>query len=326
MAELSFTQLTNQIQTHIANGTYSEGLSLASQYVTEYPNEFPLINFWRISLAAKMNEPATANKILESTLASGIWYSDLLLRQSPSLENLQGEEEFERLAGISLRMQVSDPANAVPMFVMRPKGACGPEDDGCPAAIFLHANQDTAQKNMPHWQSLADHGWLVAMPQSSAAMWADAYVWMDYESAAKEIEEHYSRLIEEYSVDTEQLVLAGFSMGAEVALAMALSVRIEVQGFILLAPNGPFMDNLAEWEPFIEKARDKGLRGVILMGIADEAISQDNIRELVTTFNKNGIACDLKTTSDLEHDYPEDFDKALEEGLKFIKRESVDKK
>jgi predicted esterase len=228
------------------------------------------------------------------------------------------EEEFERLLGISLQMQAADPNNLVPMAVMRAKGACGPDADKCPTVIFLHANQETAQKNLPHWQSLADQGWLVAIPQSRAAIWAEAYVWMDYESAAKEIEEHYSRLIKEYSVDTEKLLLVGFSMGAEVALAIALSGRIEVKGFILLGPGGPFMDDLTKWEPFIEQAKDKGLRGVILMGLADETIPQDNIRKLVKTLNENGVACDLKTYPDLEHEYPEDFDEFLPEALKYI--------
>lgn len=318
MGDLTFTQLSNQIQTHFANGNYAEGLSLASQYVTEYPNEFPLINYWRICFAARISETATAKKILETSLASGCWYSELLLRQSPSLESLQGEEEFERLVGISLQMQTSDPTSAIPMLVMRAKDACGPEADRCPAVLFLHSNQDTAQKNMPHWQSLADQGWLVAIPQSRTAMWVEAYVWMDYESAAKEIEEHYDRLMAEYSVDTERFLLAGFSMGAEVALAMALDGRIDAKGFILLGPGGPFMDDLAKWEPFIEKARDKGLRGVILMGLADEEIPQDNIRKLIITLNENGIACDLKTYPDLEHAYPEDFDEFLQEALKFI--------
>jgi predicted esterase len=318
MTELSFAEFSNQIQIHFANSTFSEGLSLASQYVTVYPTEFPLINYWRICLAAKMNEKATAYKILETTLANGSWYSELILRQSPSLEILQGEEEFERLLGISLQMQIADPTTSVPMVVMRAKGACGPDGDGCPTIVFLHSNQETAQKNMPHWQSLADQGWLIALPQSSNALWADGYVWMDFESGAKEVEERYARLVQEYSVDTERLLLAGFSMGAEVALAMALSGRIEVQGFILIGPGGPFMDDLSLWEPFIEQAKDKGLRGIILMGLADATIPQDNIRTLVKTLNENGIACDLKTYPDLEHEYPDDFDEFLQEALKYI--------
>lgn len=318
MAELSFTELTDKIQSHFAKGTFADGLSLASEYVTVYPEEFALLNYWRICLAARMNEFPTANKILESALASGIWYSELLLRDSPSLAPLQGQEEFERLVGISLQMHASDPATVVPMLVMRPKGACGPEDEGCPAVIFLHANQDTAQKNVPHWQSLADKGWLVAVPQSSAAMWADAYVWMDHDSAAEEVVKHFERINKEYSLDTDRIILAGFSMGAEVALAMALNGVIDVKGFILLGPGGPFMDALEKWEPSIDNTKGKSLRGVIMMGLADETIPQDNIRTLVERLNEAGITCELKTYPDLKHEYPPDFESALQDAIKFI--------
>ncbi len=320
MTELSFAELSNQIQTHFADGTFSEGLSLASQYVTIYPNELPLINYWRICFAAKMKETAIVYKFLETTLESGCWYSELILRQSPSLKELQGEEEFERLLEISLKMQAADPTNQVPMIVLRAEGACGPDSDGCPTIMFLHSNQDTAHSNIPHWQCLADQGWLVALPQSSVALWADGYVWMDFESSAKEVEERYTRLVQEYRVDTKRLLLAGFSMGAEVALAMALSGRIDVQGFILISPGGQFMDDLTQWEVFIEQAKDKGLRGVILMGLADVTIPQDNIRTLVKTLNENGIACELKTFPDLEHVYPdkEVFEQFLQEALKYI--------
>jgi dipeptidyl aminopeptidase/acylaminoacyl peptidase len=80
------------------------------------------------------------------------------------------------------------------------------------------------------------------------------------------------------------------------------------------------MDDLSLWEPFIEQAKDKGLRGVILMGLADTTIPQDNIRTLVKTLNENGIACDLKTYPDLEHEYPDDFDVFLQEALQYIKK------
>jgi dipeptidyl aminopeptidase/acylaminoacyl peptidase len=78
------------------------------------------------------------------------------------------------------------------------------------------------------------------------------------------------------------------------------------------------MDDLAKWTPSIEKAKDKGLRGVIMMGLADETIPQDNIRILVERLNKAGIACELKTYPGLGHEYPPDFESALQDAINFI--------
>ena len=41
-------------------------------------------------------------------VASGIWFADFLLRQSPSLAAIQGDAEFERLNQISAQMRAAD--------------------------------------------------------------------------------------------------------------------------------------------------------------------------------------------------------------------------
>jgi hypothetical protein len=176
MAELSFPELAEQIQKHFAEGTYSEGLSLASEKITAFPEEYPTINYWRICLAARLEQFDLANKFLETTLASGIWFADFLLRQSPSLENIQGNGEFERLVEISGQMREAD-GESVPLLVARPENACGPGDAGCPGLIFLHSNLDTAQRNLKQWAHLCAQDWLVAVPQSEQALWAGAYTW-----------------------------------------------------------------------------------------------------------------------------------------------------
>lgn len=318
MPEITFQQLTTLIQGHFANETFADGLSLASQHITDFPEEFALLNYWRVCLAARMGDPSIANKILDYTLSNGTWFSEMLLRESPSLAPLQGDVEFERLVEISLQMKAADPIQAVPVLVMRPENECGPEDPGCPTVVFLHANQDTAKNNLGAWQDISNDGWLVALPQSSQAMWADSFVWMNYESGRDEVVARFNELKQQYSLDPNQTLMAGFSMGAEVALAMDLSGDIETQGFLLLGPGGPSMDDLEKWEPFIEKGKKEGLRGVILMGLADIHINQDNVRKLVEMLNGAGIPTELKTYPGLKHDYPEDFTQAVEEAIKFI--------
>lgn len=318
MAEITIEQLQAQIQGHFSAGNHAEGLALASEHLEDFPEEFALLNYWRVCLAVGMEDFSTANTILESTLASGIWFSEMLLRQSPWLEPMQGNSEFERLAAISLQMKAADPANAIPVLVLRQQDKCGPEDPGCPVVVFLHDNQDNAQNNLSKWGGLSSRGWLVALPQSSAAMWTEAHAWTEYDSAAEETAFHFQKLIEQYSIDSGQVILAGFGMGAEVALGVALSGRIPARGFVLLAPDGPYTDDLNAWKPFIKRGKDLGLRGVVLMGLADTTISQDKVRQLVEMLNQAGIETELKTYPELGHEYPEDFDEVLKEVIQTI--------
>ncbi len=318
MSTMTYEEFTQRIQQHFAEQTYADGLALASEQVVNFPEEFPTINYYRICLASRMGEFAIANKILESTLASGIWYSEMILRQSPSLEPLQGQEEFERLAAISAKMIAVDGLAQMPMLVVRPENACGPDDEGCPAVLFLHGNFDTAQKNLEQWRHLPEKGWLAAFPQSRQAMFPGSFHWTDYETTLEEIYEHYEGLTANYSLDLDRLIVGGFSMGGEMALTMALTGDLPARGFILLGPGGPDIANLAHWQALIEKAQGKNLRGVILMGEADDSIPREEIVQLVDLLNDHGILCLLKSFPGLEHAYPPDFVAVADEAIDFI--------
>ena len=320
MTEITIDALGLEIQKHFNNKTYAEGLALASKQLKEFPNNFPLLTYWRICFAARMNALPQANQILEALLSSGIWYSEALLRESPSLDALQKDPEFERLAGISLKMQISDPLEKLPLLVVRPENMWGPgQESGCPNLVFLHGNRDNAQANLSHWHPLSKKGWLVALPQSSQVYWSENYSWTAHEMAENEVLEKYNGLSKQYSLDTQNTVIAGFSMGAEIALALALNVKLNSQGFILLGPGGPYMNDLSRWDDLIEIAKDTGLRGVVLMGLEDKTIPQNAIRELVEKLNKRGIPTDLQTFPGLGHQYPENFEVVLDKALSFIK-------
>jgi len=312
-----FEELAEKIQQHFADQTYAEGLSLASEKITDYPEEFATINYWRICLAARLDNFAVANKILESTLASGIWYSDVLLRQSPSLASIQGEGEFERLAEISQQLREADGGD-IPLLVSRPKEACKPGDPGCPAIIFLHGNMDTAQNNFQHWAHLSASGWLVITPQSSQGMWTGSYMWADTPTTTKEIMHHFQSVSNQYSIDDRQLILGGFSMGAEMALMMALKGDLPARGFILLGPGGPLMADVREWQPVIDRSRAKDLRGVIWMGEQDDTIPRDNVRLLAKMLNTGGIPTLLKSFPGLGHAYPPEIEQEAELALDVI--------
>lgn len=320
MADLTFEKLSQQIQSHFASGAYADGLALADRHAPQFSAAHPVLDYWRACLAARLEQPERVVDILEKAFSRGVWYGEGLLRDSPSLQPLQGLPEYERLIDIAVRMQATDPAGAVPMLVVRPESECRSADHPCPLLLFLHSNTDTAAANLEYWGPAPQQGWLLALPQSSRAMWAGAYSWNDHESAADEIEPLYQKLTSRYALDTARTVLAGFSMGAEVALWLALTGRIPSRGFILIGPGGPFMDNIERWAPLIREAKDSGLRGAVITGLADTTIPQENVRALVTALNAAGIPTHHEEHIDLAHDYPPNFEERLQHALEFIEK------
>ncbi|MDH3943171.1 MAG: hypothetical protein OEV06_03655 [Anaerolineae bacterium] len=318
MADPTFEQLSQQIQAHFTAGAYAEGLSLADRHAPQFSAAHPVLDYWRACLAARLDQPERVVAILDTALSQGTWYGQALLRDSPSLESMQGLPEFERLVDISRQMQLKDPAESMPMLVVRPESECRSPEHPCPLLLFLHSNTDTAAANLEFWGVAPRQGWLLALPQSSRAMWAGAYSWNDHESAAEDIIPLYDKLTSQYALDPGRTILAGFSMGAEVALWLALSGRIPAQGFILLGPGGPFMDTIERWAPLIKDSQDSGLRGAFITGLADTTIPHDNVRALVTALNAAGIPTHHEEHIDLAHEYPPNFDERLLHALDHI--------
>ncbi len=318
MPNPSFEQISQQVQDHIAEGTFAQGMALADQSLAAFPEQEALINYWRVCLAARLDDKPLAYRLLGESLDKGLWYSEVLLRQSPSLKPLQGLPEFESLFTRSLELKAADPTDALPVLVVRPQDQCSPGDMGCPALIFLHGNQNSAHANLAQWARLAERGWVVALPQSTQALWKGAYSWTEHAIAAAEVQAHFQKLTAQYAIDPNRVILAGFSMGAEVALRMALSGAISAKGFILLGPGGPFMDDLSQWDSLLEQAQRRSLRGSIIIGQDDATIPQDNVRKLVETLNANGVSCRLEEHSGLGHAYPPDFPASLQTALAFI--------
>jgi predicted esterase len=269
-------------------------------------------------MAAEISEFPLANKIFESTLASGIWYAEFLMRQSPSLESIQGDAEFERLMEISLRMFAADPPEKETTLVARPEDACGPGQDGCPAFIFLHGNNRTARGTIEHFVSLPGKGWLVGLPQSDNVMWTDGYSWPDHETGIAQLKARIAKLEEEYSLDPARTLLGGFSMGAEVALAAALNGEVEAAGFVCVGLAGLNSTDPDLWSPYINRGKDRGLRGVILQGAEDFTVPLENVEVIVDKLNQAGIETGLVMVPGTAHVLPEGMDELLEQAFGFI--------
>jgi pimeloyl-ACP methyl ester carboxylesterase len=165
-------------------------------------------------------------------------------------------------------------------------------------------------------------GWLQASLQSSLVRSSDSFVWDDQDVVIPEIASHYADLTTQYNINKERVIVAGFSMGGETALRAALAGAIPVEGFILLGPAGPTVDEPDRFLPLIQEAQASGrsLRGYVFLGEQDDAVIHDSIRKLVTLLNENNIPCQLEDVPIIAHDYPADFAPRIARAIAFIEQ------
>jgi predicted esterase len=318
MNDLTFSEFQTQLYQLYQKGEYAQALDLVTRAASQFPTEGARTYYWRICMASLVNETVLAFQLLQEALEAGFWYAEAQLREDPDLQPLQGLPQFERLVEVCRKRQAEAQAQAVPaLLALQSEGGCQAGLQPCPLLLALHGNYSTAEKSVGFWRSAVSKGWLLALPQSSQAGRSDGYVWNDRDWAVREMQEHVVALCEQYAVDPHRVVVAGFSLGGELAIWLALSGTIEARGFIAMGPGGPYMREPDNWVPLIEASQGRGLRGYLVVGELD-VFCYEGTLALAALLKSRDIPCKLEVHPNLGHDFPSDFQQSLPRALEFV--------
>lgn len=316
MTTRTFEELQDETMRLYGAGDYAATLALLTEEGDRFPEEGAWVLYMQACMAARVGRPDETCRLLDAALERGYWYGEAVMRQSPSFLPLQGQPEFEAVAARQIARAAE--AHAEPLLLLRePEGGC-PTDQPCPVLLALHGNGADGPSALQGWGPVVERGWLLAALQSSQIVGVNQFIWDDQAVAIREAQEHYATVQARYALDPARTLVAGFSMGGETALRLALSGALPVRGFILLGPGGPTIDTPDAWVPLMEQATGRGLRGMVILGEADNEVPQDEIRTLVTLLNSHGIPCELETVPGLRHAYPPDFGPIIDRALAFV--------
>lgn len=306
----SFDQLSRVTFEMYGTGDYQGALELLEHELENFPGFFYQTYNWRICMNARLDNTSEALRLFTEAIELGLWYSPDMMRNDTDLESLQGNPEFERLLNICVQCQQEAERNTVPERKILQSNSSGT----IPLLISLHGNNGNAEQTADFWKPVVSSGWNVLLPQSSQVSGPKRYVWTDQEKSVKEVLNHYEQVSEELSVDKENTVIGGFSMGAGTALWMSLNGMIRTRGFIAIAPYFPNFDEL---KGLFEKEIPADLHGYFIVGEKDQHAVElaAYVSELMQT---KGLDCRVETHSDLGHAYPPTFGDSLTTAIQFI--------
>jgi hypothetical protein len=162
MSDLSFDELVALITEHFQKASYTEGLALADAQAEHFPEQEAHIAYLQMCLAARLGQRLRVLDQLQAMHEKGIWYSEQILRNSPSLKLLQGDPDYEALVRISLDLRALEAEASPSMLVTYPQGKCQSADEACPVLLALHANGEAPHSALAAWHTAAQDGWLVA--------------------------------------------------------------------------------------------------------------------------------------------------------------------
>ncbi len=307
---MTFEELNQQINESFAAGTFAAGMELLDREGSRFPDQAPAIQYWRMCLAARLDDTALLFRLMDETVSGGRWYAERLWRLSPSFAPLQGQPDFERLVAKHAQAQVAGRAG---LMTLSPETAAPPA--GWPLLLALHGNMSSPREEVAFWRAVVEGGWFLAQPESSQQMWAGGAVWDDRDTAVPEVQAHYRELVEKQPVDGQRALIAGFSMGGQLALRLALSQSLPVCGFIAV---GPYLPDLEEWQALVEGAQGRGLRGYIIAGEKDETIPHDTLHTLAEWLNAHGTPCRMEELPGVGHGLGPELREHLERALRFV--------
>lgn len=215
--------------------------------------------------------------------------------------------EFETIANLCRQRQQAAQQAAQPVL------CCEETQPNKPVVLVLHGDQQNAAITLPYWQPVKQMGYALAAAQSTELQVSDGYLWDDEEQAAEQLASHWKNL-QEQGVQVENSILGGFSSGGRAALYAVLSGAVAPKGLILVAP---WLPELEEWTEDLSALKAAGTRVYICCGDADEDCFEGS-EQLFELLDEAGVEVDFKLCPDLDHDYPENFDRLLKEAIDFV--------
>ncbi|KAA3661400.1 MAG: hypothetical protein DWQ04_16585 [Chloroflexi bacterium] len=198
MAE-TFIELEQKVLSLFNDGVYQQVLDVLAANEAKFPEELGFNYYLRICAAARLDDSEQACDLLESAFAQDLWFTEEVLRESPSLVPLNGNERFEQLIVVSLdKMSNSRTENVV-------KTAVPDTQPPYPLLLALHGNGSHVEAEFGHWQTAVSDGYLVVAPQSSFAMLPGRFYWTNSETAVSEIKNHHKvvQLLNEGNIPCE---------------------------------------------------------------------------------------------------------------------------
>ncbi|MFO8070723.1 MAG: hypothetical protein R6V85_02505 [Polyangia bacterium] len=194
----------------------------------------------------------------------------------------------------------------------RPASHVGPDESGewpRPVTVVLHGNYDRPEWECDLWKNVAGfHGWVLC-PRGVPTPWAepslDRWTYKGRAAVAREIEAALSALEERYPgrVSRDEMVLAGFSLGAILAPALAVDEPGRYDVLFLVEGGTKKLDR--RWILSLKKA---GVRGV---GLAMSGAGRRNIaRGAARRLDRLGLGAAFVDMSGAGHAYSDDFARA----------------
>jgi predicted esterase len=308
----TFSQFSGKFFELYGQGAYTEALSLVDDAFAQFPEHRVEMITWKLCMLSRAGQLEKAIETLRDAVeTSSYWWMPDGLRKDPDLAPLQGNPAYEQLVAVcEARQQAAAQNNRPERLVFQPKKG---SSEPYPLLISFHGWGQNAEVNAPHWQGLADQGWLVAVTRSSLEVADGMFTWDNLERGVDEAKTHYEALCREFPVDSNRVVLGGFSHGGGLAVWLALTQAIQVCGVVGV---GPYLNAIDTLAPTLPQKPIPNVRFYVISGAEEN--DEGMFAKIGALCAEKGIPFQHEVVPGIGHEFPANFEQFVKRALKFV--------
>ncbi|MBU8870590.1 MAG: hypothetical protein KOO60_06990 [Gemmatimonadales bacterium] len=296
---------------------FDEALDLIEQSAPELGDREFEVSDLTMKILFEAGRTEEAMTVWEKGLDEGFFY--FVVPRFASYDGVRKTDRFKNALAQNNRLREKANSESKPEFKVVTPASYSPKNS-YPLLMVIHGGNQSIVKAMDTWDpNVIGDDLLIAYVQSSMRADTKSYRWdlngvdiYKLPTAQGEVIGLYQDIVEQYSVDTGQVSLAGFSQGGNLALIMAAEGTIPANGFIAGCPaiRSPLALETAQ------TAAARGVRGTIFVGSNDWTAAA--VQTTVANFNEAGLPVNHIVMEDRGHEYPENFEEVLQEAIKQI--------
>ncbi len=306
-----------EMRTHLielySNDKFHEAADLLLWAREEFPDYLFNNTYNLILMYARMSQYEKGIEALQYALERGMWFAPYFF-ETELWKPLTEQAGFDTIRIQIEAFKKEAQKNAKPDLLVVTPDAFDP-DKTYPLFIALHGGSENIQTFKDRWRSKEmSEEFITAYPQSSQVISMNGFWWHEnIELTRNEIAEAYHKVVSEYPVDRDNVLIGGFSSGGLAALEIVLSNVVPVAGFIALCPDWP--ESFSEEN--IKNAKNRGIRGVLITGEQDERRPLHD--KMIDIFRNVGLPHQYIVIPDVGHNYPEDLDRMIDQAIDQIR-------
>ncbi len=284
---------------------YAEGAALLERVLDRFPDQV-LANTYNLAIMrALAGDPGGGVEALEEGLRRGVFYG-IWDFDGEILAPLKTHARFADFWQRNLaRLEAAQSQATMQMELVLPEGYDAAQ--AYPLFVALHGGGESLAAFKPNWESPRLRAEFITLyVQSSQVANMRGFHWQEEALTRRDLTAAYAQAVAQHRIDSDRVLVGGFSSGGYAALLASFHEILPVRGFVALCP--PVPDSITDAE--IGAAAARGLRGSLLTTELDQRLAAQ--RELADRWAALGLAGEFVVSPNTGHWYPDDFPAQLD--------------